>query len=175
MYLVRLWYLECLMNCYSVAKSCLTLCNHIHCSMLGPSSSSHSQSLLKFMSIESLMLSIYLILCHPFLLLPSIFSSIKAFSSESTLCIKELKYWSFSFSICSPNEYSRLISFRIDWFDLLAVQGTLKSLLQQHNLKGSVLQCSAFFMDQLLHLYVTIGKIITDYMHLCRQSDTSAF
>ena len=103
----------------------------------------------------------HLILCHPLLLLLSIFPSIRVFSNESALCIRWPKYWSFSFSIISPSkEYSGLISFKIDWFDLLAVQGTLKSLLQYHNSKASILQCSAFFMVQLSHLYMTTGKTI---------------
>ena len=101
------------------------------------------------MSIESLMPSNHLVLCRPLLLLPSIFASIRVFSSESALHIRWTKYWSFSFSISPSNEYSGLISFKTDWFDLLAVQGTLKSLLQHHNLKASILQCSAFFMVQL--------------------------
>ena len=104
------------------------------------------------------MLINHLILCHPLLLLPSIFPSIGVFTNESTLCIRWPKYWSFSFSIIPSNEYSGLISFRIDWFDLLAVQGTLKSLLQHPSWKASVLQCSAFFMVQLLHPYMTTGK-----------------
>ena len=104
-----------------------------------------SQSLLKLMSIELVMLSNHLLFCCPLLLLPSIFPSIKVFSNESALCIRWPKYWSFSFSICPPSEYSGLISFRIDWFNLLAVQGTLKSL-QQHNSKASVLRRSAFLM-----------------------------
>ena len=116
----------------------------------------HPPSLLKLMSIESVMPSSCLIrLCHPLFLLPSIFPSITVFSSELALHMRWPKYWSFSFSISPSNEYSRLISFRIDWFNLLAVQGTLKSLLQYHNLKASVLQCSAFFMVQLSHPYVT--------------------
>ena len=122
----------------------------------------NSQSLLKLMSIESVMPSNHLILCHPLLLLPSIFPSIRVFSSESVLCIRWPKYWSFSFSIrISPsNEYSGLISFRIDWFDLLSVQGTLKSLLQHHSSKASVPQCSAFFTVQLSHPFMTNGKTI---------------
>ena len=112
------------------------------------------------MSIESVMPSNYLILCHPLLLLPSIFLSIKVFSKESVLCIRWPKYWSFSFSISPSNEYSGLISFRIDWFDLLAVQRVLKSLLQNHNSKASVLWCSAFFTVQLSHPHMTIGKTI---------------
>ena len=108
------------------------------------------------MSIESVMPSSHLILCHPLLLLPSIFPSIRVFSNESGLRIRWPKYWSF---IISPsNEYSRLISFRIDWLDLLAVQGTLKSLLQHHSSKASILQCSAFFTVQLSHPYMTTGK-----------------
>ena len=123
-------------------------------------SSAISQSLLKFMSIDSVMLSKHLIFCCPLLLLPSIFPSIRVFSSEWTLYIRWPKYWSFSFSISPSNEYSGLIAFRIDWFDLPAVQGTLKSLLQHHSSKASILWCSAFFMIQLWHLYMTAGKTI---------------
>ena len=112
------------------------------------------------MSIESVMPSNYLILCHALLLLHSIFPSIRVFSSQLALHIRWPKYWSFSFSISPSNEYSGLIAFRIDWFDLLAVQGTLKSLLQHHSSKASVLWCSAFFMVQLSKLYMTTGKII---------------
>ena len=119
-----------------------------------------SWNLLKFMFIELVMLSNHLILCCPLLLLPSIFSGIRIFSKEWALRITWPKNWSFSFSISPSNEYSGLISFRIDWFDLLAVQGTLKSLLQHHNSKTSVLQHSAFFMVQLSHPYVTTGKTI---------------
>ena len=106
------------------------------------------------------MSSNHLILCHPLFFLPSIFPSIRVFSSESVLHIRWPKYWSFSFSISPSNEYSGLISFRMDWLDLLAVQGTLKSLLQHHSLKASVLRCSAFFMVQLSHPYMTTGKTI---------------
>ena len=106
------------------------------------------------------MLSKYLILCHPLLLLPSIFLSIRVFCKESALHIRWPKYWSFNFSMSPSNEYSGLISFRIDWFDLLAVQGTLKSLLQNHSSKASILQRSAFFMLQLSHQYMTAGKNI---------------
>ena len=102
----------------------------------------------------------HLILCLPLLLLPSIFPSIRGFSNESVLYIRWPKYWSFSFSISPSNEYSGLISFRMDWFDLLAVQGTLKSLLQHHSSKASILQCSAFFMVQLSYPYMTTGKTI---------------
>ena len=117
-------------------------------------------SLLKLMSIESVMPSNYLILCHPLLLQPSIFPSIRVFSNESVLHIRWTKYWSFSFGISPSNEYSGLISFRMDWLDLLAVHGTLKCLLQHHSSKASVLQCSAFFMVQLSHPYMTTGKTI---------------
>ena len=119
-----------------------------------------SQSVLKLMSVESVMPSYHLILCHPLLLLHSIFPSIKVFSNESTLHIRWPKYWSFSFSISPSNEYSRVISFRIDWFNLLAVQGTLKSLLQHHSSKASIHQRSVFFIVQLSHPYVTTGKNI---------------
>ena len=119
-----------------------------------------SRSLLKFMSIESVMPSNHLILYHLLLLLPSIFPSITVFSSESVLRIRWPKYWSFSFSINPSNEYSGLISFRVDWFDLLAVQGTLKSLLQHHSSKVSILWHSAFFIVQLSHPYMTTGKTI---------------
>ena len=119
-----------------------------------------SWSLLKLMSIELVMPSNHLILCHPLLLLPSIFPSIRVFSSESVLCIRWPKYWSFSFSISASNEYSELTSFRMDWLDLLAVQGTHKSLLQHHSSKASILRCSAFFIVQLSHPYMTTGKTI---------------
>ena len=112
------------------------------------------------MSIELVMRSNHLILCHPLLLLPSIFPSIRVFSNESVLCIRWPKYWSLSFSISPSNEYSGLISFRIDWLDLLAIQGALKSLLQHHISKASVLQHSAFFIVQLSHPYMTNGKTI---------------
>ena len=123
-----------------------------------------SWSLLKLMSIESVMPSNHLILCHPLLLLPSIFPSIRGFSNESTLHIRWPKYWSLSFNINPSNEYSGLISFRMDWLDLLAIQGTLKSLLQPHSSKASILRCSAFFIVQLPHPCMTTG-IITG--HLC--------
>ena len=109
----------------------------------------NSQSLLKLMSIESVMPSNHLILCHPLLILPSVFASIRVFSSESVLCIRWPKYWSVSLSISPSNEYSGLISFRMDWLDLLTVQGTLKSLLQHHSSTASILWRSAFFMVQL--------------------------
>ena len=150
-------YLHC---CCSVTKSHPTLCNSMDCSMPGFPSLSVSWSLLKFMSTESVMLSNHLILCCSLLLLPSIFPSIRAFSNESVLCIRYPQYWSFSLSISPSNEYSDLISFRIDWFDILSVQGTLKSLLQHHSLKTSILWCSAFFIVQFSRLYMTTGKTI---------------
>ena len=119
-----------------------------------------SQSFLKLMSIESVMLSNHLILCRPIFLPPSIFPSIRVFSNESALCMRWPKYWSLSFSISHSNEYSRLVSFRIDWSELLAVQGTLKNFLQHHNSKASILRHSAFFMVQQSHPYVIIGKPI---------------
>ena len=119
-----------------------------------------SQSLLKFMFIESVMPSNHLILCCPLLLLPSIFPSTRFFSNESALHIRWPKYWSFSFNISPSNEHPGLITFRMDWLDLLAVQGTLKNLLQHHSSKASTLQRSAFFMIQLSHPYMTTGKTI---------------
>ena len=116
------------------------------------------QSLLKLMSIKSVMPSNHLILCHPLLLLPSIFPSIRVFSNGSVFHIRWLKYWSFNFSISHSSEYSGLISFKMDWLDLLEVQGTLKSLLQHHSSKASILQCSAFFLVQLSHPYMTTEK-----------------
>ena len=135
-----------------------------------------SWSLFILMSTELVMPSNHLILCHPLLLLLSIFPSIRVFSNELALRIRWPKYWSFSFSINLFNEYSGLISFRIDWFDLLAVQGILKSLLQYHNLKASVIWCSAFFMVQISHPSMTTGNNHSfDYTNLCRQSNVSAF
>ena len=125
--------------CCSVTKSCPTLCYPMDCSTAGFLSLTIFRRLLKLMSIESVMPSNHLVLCRPLLLLPSIFPSIRVFSKESTLCIRWPKNWSFSFSISPYNEYSGLISFRIDWFDLLAVQGALTSLLQHHSLKASIL------------------------------------
>ena len=119
----------------------------------------NSGSLHNFLSTESVMPSNHFILCHPLLLLPSIFPSIRVFSNESVLCITWPKYWSFSFNISSSNEHPGLISFRMDWLDVLAVQGTLKSLLQHHSSK-TILQCSAFFTVQLSHPYMTTGKTI---------------
>ena len=124
------------------------------CSSLSPGVCSNS------CLIESVILCKHFILCCPLLLLPSVFLSIRVFSNESALCLRWPKYWNFSFSISPSNEYSGLISFRIDWLDLLAVQGTLKSLLQHHNSKASILRLSAFFMVQLSHPYMITGKTI---------------
>ena len=126
----------------------------------GSLSITNSQSLPKIMSIKSVMPSNHLILCHPLLCLPSIFSSIRVLSSESALRIRWAKYWSFSFNISPSNEHSGLISFRMDWLDLHALQGTLKSLLQHHSSKASILWCSAFFTVQLSHPYMTTRKTI---------------
>ena len=142
----------------SVTQSCPTLCNPMDCSKPGFPVHHHSQSLLKLMSIKSVMPSNHLTLCCPLPLLPSIFPSIRVFFNESVLHVRWPKYWSFSFSISPSKEYSGFISFRIDRFDLLAVQGTLKSLFQQHSSKTSILQCSAFFMVQLSHPYMTTKK-----------------
>ena len=128
----------------------------------------------KPMSIESVMPSSHLILCHPLLLLPSIFPSIRVFSNELALLMRWPKYWSFSFNIIPSNEHPGLI-FRMDWLDLLAVQGTLKSLLQHHSSKASILQCSAFIIVQLSHPYMTTGKNSLDSTDLCWQSNVSAF
>ena len=143
----------------SVAQSCPILCYTMDCSMPG-FPVIVSRSLPRFMSIESVMPSDRLILCRPLLLLPSIFPSIRGFSNESVLHIRWPKYSSFSFSLSPSNEYSGLISFRMDWLDLLAVQGTLKSLLQQHSSKASILPHSAFLIIQLSHPYVITGKTI---------------
>ena len=136
--------------CCLITKSCPALCNPMDWAHQVSLSFTISWSLLKLMSIELVTLSNHLILCHP-LLLSSVFPSIRVFSSESVLCMRWPRYWSFSFSISPSNEYLGLVSFRTDWLDLLVVQGTLKSLLQHHNLKASILQHSAFFMVQLLH------------------------
>ena len=145
---------------FSVTQLCPTFCDPMDCST--PDLPVHHQ-LLEFtqtMSIESVMQSNHLILCRPLTLLPSVFPSIRVFSNESVIRIRWLKYWSCSFNISPSNDYSGLISFRMDWLDLLAVQGTLKSLLQHHSLKSSVLQCSAFFTVQLSYPYMTTGKTI---------------
>ena len=143
----------------SIAQLCPTLCDPMDCSTPGFSVHYQLWSLLKLMSIMSVMPSNHLILCRPLLLLPSIFPIIRVFSSESVR-IRWTKYWSFSFSISPSNEYSALISFRMDWLDLLAVQGILKSLLQDHSSKTSIRPHSAFFIVQLSHPYMTTGKTI---------------
>ena len=135
----------------------------------------NSRSSLRLMSIKSVMPSSHLILCRPLLLLPPIPPSITVFSSESVLHIKWPNYWSFSFSISHSNAYSGLISFRIDWFGLVSVQGTLRSLLQNHGSKVSILQCSAFFMVQFSHPHVATRKPQFDYTDICWQSNISAF
>ena len=142
----------------SDTQLCPGLCNPMNHSM--PSLPVHHllPESTQTMSFESVIPSNHLILCHPLLLLPSIFPSIRVFSNESTLCIRWPKYWSFSFSISPCKEYSGLISFRMDWLDLLAVQGTLKSLLQHHSSTASILRRSAFFIVQLSHPYTTTGK-----------------
>ena len=132
----------------------------MNCRTPGLPSITNSRSSPKPMSIESVIPSNHLILCRPLLLLPSIYPSIRVFSNDSALCIRWPKFWSFSFRISPSNEYSGLISFRMDWLDLLAVQGTLKSLLQHHGSKASVLRHSAFFIVQLSHPYMTTGKTI---------------
>ena len=141
----------------SVAQSCLTLSKPVDCSMASLSIT-NSRSLPKFISIESVMPSNHLILFHPLLFLPSIFSSIRVFPNESVLHISWPKYWSFSFSTSPSKEHSGLISFRMDWLDLLAVQGILKSLLQHYNSKASILQCSAFFIVELSHPYISSAQ-----------------
>ena len=151
----------------SAAPSCPALCNPMDCSTTGFPVHHQLQELaethvhwVSVMSIESMMPSNHLILCCPLLFLPSIFPSIRVFSKESALLIRWPKYWSFSFSISPSNEYSGLISFRTDWLDLLAIQGTLKSLLQHHSSKASILHCSVFFIVQLSHPYMTTRKTI---------------
>ena len=144
----------------SVAQSFMTPCAPWAAACQASLSTTNSWSLHKLMPIKSVMPFNHLILCCPLLLLPSIFSGIRVFSNESALHIRWPKYWSFNLSISPSNEYSRLISFKVDWLDLLAVQRTLKSLLQHHSSKASVLWCSAFFIVQLSHSYVTLGKTI---------------
>ena len=153
------------------SRSVVSDCNLLHHSR----SITNSWSLLKLTSIESVMPSNHLILCHPLLLPPSVFPSIRVFSNGSVLHITWPKYWSFSFSIGPSNEYSGLISFRMDWLYLLAVQGTLKSLLQHHSTKASILQCLAFFMVQLSHPPMTTGKTTALARRtFCWQSNVSA-
>ena len=132
----------------------------MNCSTLGSLSITNSWSLLRLTSIEPVMPSNHLILCYPLLLLPSIFPSIRVFSNDSALRIRGPKYWSFRFNISPSNEHPGLVSLKMDWLDLFAVQGTLKSLLQHHSSKASVFQCSAYFMVQVSHPYMTTGKTI---------------
>ena len=154
----------------SVAQSCLTLCDPMIAACQASLSITNSQSLLKLMSIESVMPSSHLILCHPLLLLPPVPPSIRVFSNESTRHMRWPKYWSFSFSISPSSEHPGLISFRMDWLDVLAVQGTLKSLLQHHSSKASIFRHSTFFTVQLSHPYMTTGKIIalTRWTFVCK-------
>ena len=153
-YICNVVFIQWLCHIWHFATSCTVVCQ-------ATLSFTISWSLLKLMSIESVMPSNHLILCHPFLLLPSIFPSIRGFSSKSAFHIRWSKYWSISFGISPSNDYSGLTSFRINWFDLLAVQGTFKSLLQHHNLIASICLHPAFFMVQLSHPYMTTGKTIT--------------
>ena len=144
----------------SVTQSCPTLCDPMIAEHQAFLSITNSQSFLKLISIESVIPSSHLILCRPLLLLPPIPPNIRDFSNKSILHLRWPKYWSFSFSISPSNEHSGLISFRMDWLDLLAVQRTLKSLLQQHSSKTSILWCSAFFIVQISHPYMTTGKTV---------------
>ena len=144
----------------SVTQLCLTLYDPSTAARQASLSITNSRSLLKLMCIELVMPSNHLIFCRPLLLLPSVFPSIRVFSNESVLCIRWPKYWSFSFSISPSNEYSELISLRTDWLDLIAVQGTLKGLLQHHGSKAAILWCSAFFIVQLSNPYRTTGKTV---------------
>ena len=161
--------------CFSVTQSCLTLCDPWTAARQAYLSFTISWSLLKLMSIESVMPSNHLILWYPFLLLPSISPSIRFFPNESTLYIRWPKYWSFSFSISPSNEYSGLISFKIDWFDLLAVQRTLKGLYQHRSSKALILQHSAFFIVQLSHPYMNTGKLQLLLYRSLSQINVSAF
>ena len=144
----------------SVTQSCPTLCDPMDCSTPGLPVHCQLPELVETMPNELVMSSNHLILCCPLLLLPSIFLSSRVFSNESALCIRWTKYWSFSFNVSPSNEYSGPISFKMDWLDLLAVQGTLKSFLQHHSSKASILWCSAFFIVQLSHPYTTTRKTI---------------
>ena len=154
----------------SVTQSCPTICDPMDCSTPGLPAVASSRSLLKLMSIELVMPSNHLILCRPLLLLTSVFPSIRVFCIDSVIRIRRPKYWNFSFSISPSNEHSGLISFRMDWLDLLAFQGTLKSLLQNHSLKASILQHSIFSIVQLLYPYMTTGKAIalTRWTFVCK-------
>ena len=160
----------------SVAQSCPTLCDPMNHSTPASLSITNSRTSLRLTSIESVMPSSHLIFCRPLLLLPQIPPSIRVFSNESTLRMRWPKYWSFSFSISLSNEHPGLISFRMDWLDLLAVQGTLKSLLQHHSSKASILQRSASFTVQLSHPYMTTGKTIAltrhTYTHIYKYLNT---
>jgi len=153
--------------CYAVAKSCLTLCDSMAAACQVSLSFTTSQSLLKLMSIESVMPSNHLILCPPLLPLPSIFPRIRVFSNESALCIRWPEYWSFNFSISASNEYSGLISFSSDWFDLLSVHGTLENLHQHHNLEASVLQwftITFWITLKIFHMgFMTIHDLVPAY------------
>ena len=161
--------------CCSVVKSFPTLFDPMDCSTTGSSVLLYFLDFARFMSIESVMPSNHLFLWHPRLLLPSIFPSIRVFYKKLTLHIRWLRYWSFSFSISLSNEYSELISFRIDWFDLFNDQGTLKSLLQHPNSKTSNLWPSAFFIEQLSYLYISTGKTIVWLYGPLLASDVSVF
>ena len=161
----------------SVAQSCPILCGPMTAARQASLSITNCQSLPNPMSIESLMPSNHLILCRPLLLLPSIFPTIRVFSNESALHIRWPKYWSLSFNISPSNEHPGPISFKMDWLDFLAVQGTLKSLLQHHSSKASILLCSAFFIVQLSHPYMTTGKTIalTSQSKVSWQNQVSCF
>ena len=154
------WLLPLLYQFSSVTQSCLTLCDPMNCSTPGLPIQYQLPEPTQTHVQESVMPSNHLIVCRPLLLLPSIFPSIRVFSNESALCNRWPKYWSFSFNIRTSNEHPGLISFRMDWLDLLEVQGTLKSLLQHHSSKASILWYSAFFIDQLSHTSMTTGKLI---------------
>ena len=154
------WQVKIIRQFSSVAQSCPTLCGPLTAACQASLSITNSQSPPKPMSLDLVMPSNHLILCRPLLLLPSIFPSIRVFSNESALRMRWPKYWSFSLNISPSKEHPGLISFRMDWLDFLAVQGTLKSLLQHHSSKASILQRSAFFIVQLLHPYITTRKTI---------------
>ena len=145
----------------SVTQSCPTLCDPLDGSMPGLPVHHQLQEFTQLVPVESVMPSNHLILCHPPLFPPSIFPSNRVFSNESVLYIRWPKYWSFSFNISPSSEYSGLMSFRMEWLDLLAVQRTLKSLLQHHSSKASILRCSAFFIVQFSHPHITTGKTVT--------------
>ena len=161
--------------CCSVTQSCPTLCDLMDYSMPGFPVLHYLHEFAQTQAHWISDLLKHLILCRPLLLLPSVFPSIKVFSNKLALHIRWPKYWSFSFSISPSNKYSGLVSFRIDWFDLLIVQETLKSLLQHHGSKASIPPHSAFFMVQLSHLYMTTGKPYFNYTNICQQNDVSAF